>query len=268
MHLTKSRLEGLTDGIFAFAMTLLVIGLNLPDKATLVQSTEFATNFLFSLYSDFFHYVLAFLILGAFWLIHHVELHPVQRMNRMFVWLNLGISSVCCHASLLHLIFGRFPRCTARGDRLRAQPLCNRNGDVPAMEVCHRKRPSGGNGNGPRVRPPGRRPNHGSSVGLTRRGAYRPGGDHVEHDSIPGHTVCPVYRHPHGKRGKTVTLNRNASGKYGDQGKGDQASFPQRPSDHRDSSDLSAAWSSPLDSCAERSSLSPADKSDEKSGKN
>jgi uncharacterized membrane protein len=90
MYLTKSRLEGLTDGIFAFAMTLLVIGLNLPDKATLVQSTEFATNFLFSLYSDFFHYVLAFLILGAFWLIHHVELHPVQRMNRMFVWLNLG----------------------------------------------------------------------------------------------------------------------------------------------------------------------------------
>jgi uncharacterized membrane protein len=90
MHLTKSRLESLTDGIFAFAMTLLVIGLNLPDKSTIVLSNGFAANFLLSLYSDFFHYVLAFLILGAFWLSHHIELHPLQRMNRIYVWLNLG----------------------------------------------------------------------------------------------------------------------------------------------------------------------------------
>jgi uncharacterized membrane protein len=90
MYLTKSRLEALTDGIFAFAMTLLVIGLNLPDKATLVQSTPYVSNLLYSLYSDFFHYVLAFLILGAFWLSHHVELHPIRALDRMFVWLNLG----------------------------------------------------------------------------------------------------------------------------------------------------------------------------------
>ncbi len=81
MHLTKSRLETLTDGIFAFAMTLLVISLNIPEKAALVQSTGFATNLLFSLSSDFFHYVLAFLILGVFWLGHHIELHPVSHLK-------------------------------------------------------------------------------------------------------------------------------------------------------------------------------------------
>lgn len=90
MYLTKSRLEALTDGIFAFAMTLLVIGLNIPDKASLVQSTPFVTNLLVSLYSDFFHYVLAFLILGAFWLSHHVELHPLHSIDKIYVWLNLG----------------------------------------------------------------------------------------------------------------------------------------------------------------------------------
>ncbi|MDO9324695.1 MAG: TMEM175 family protein [Methanoregula sp.] len=89
MHLTKGRLEALSDGIFAFAMTLLVIGLNLPDKATLVQSNEFALHFIFALSSDFFHYVLAFLILGAFWLSQHQQFHSVRVPDKIFIWINL-----------------------------------------------------------------------------------------------------------------------------------------------------------------------------------
>ena len=88
-HLTKGRLEALSDGIFAFAMTLLVIGLNLPDKATQVQSNEFALHILLSLYSDFFHYVLAFLILGAFWLSQHQQFHSVRVPDKTFIWINL-----------------------------------------------------------------------------------------------------------------------------------------------------------------------------------
>jgi uncharacterized membrane protein len=71
-------------------MTLLVIGLNLPDKAAIVPTQVYATNYLFSLYSDFFHYVLAFLILGAFWLSHHIEVHPLRSLDRIYIWLNLG----------------------------------------------------------------------------------------------------------------------------------------------------------------------------------
>jgi uncharacterized membrane protein len=88
-HLTKGRLEALSDGIFAFAMTLLVIGLNLPDKATLVQSNVFAMHFIQSLYSDFFHYVLAFLILGAFWLSQHQQFHSIRVPDKIFIWINL-----------------------------------------------------------------------------------------------------------------------------------------------------------------------------------
>jgi uncharacterized membrane protein len=90
MHLTKNRLETLSDGIFAFAMTLLVISINLPDKSRIVQSQAYATHLLLSLSSDFFHYVLAFLILGAFWLNHHIVIHPVKTLDRIFIWLNLG----------------------------------------------------------------------------------------------------------------------------------------------------------------------------------
>jgi uncharacterized membrane protein len=88
-HLTKSRLEALSDGIFAFAMTLLVIGLNLPDKAATVQTNQYAMHALLSLYSDFFHYVLAFLILGAFWLSQHQQFHSVKVPDKTFIWINL-----------------------------------------------------------------------------------------------------------------------------------------------------------------------------------
>jgi uncharacterized membrane protein len=90
MHLTKGRLEGLSDGIFAFAMTLLVIGLNLPDKTSIVQTPEFAAHVLSSLSSDFLHFLLAFLILGAFWLAHHVQYHSIRHIDRVFVWINLA----------------------------------------------------------------------------------------------------------------------------------------------------------------------------------
>jgi uncharacterized membrane protein len=89
ISLTKSRLEGLSDGIFAFAMTLLVIGLSVPDQANLVQSNEYVIQTLFTLHYAFLHYVLAFLVLGAFWLGHHAQLHPVKYIDRTFVWINL-----------------------------------------------------------------------------------------------------------------------------------------------------------------------------------
>jgi uncharacterized membrane protein len=87
--LAKGRLEALSDGIFAFAMTLLVLGLNIPEKSTLVQSNAYALQVLLSLRSDFLHYVLAFLILGAFWIGHHIQLNSVRGIDKTFVWINL-----------------------------------------------------------------------------------------------------------------------------------------------------------------------------------
>ena len=88
-HLTKGRLEALSDGIFAFAMTLLVISLSVPDKATLIPSNAFALQALINLYSGFVHYALAFLILGAFWLSQHMQFHSVRTPDKIFTWINL-----------------------------------------------------------------------------------------------------------------------------------------------------------------------------------
>ncbi|WP_321507273.1 TMEM175 family protein [uncultured Methanoregula sp.] len=87
--LNKVRLEALSDCIFAFAMTLLVISLSVPDTATLVPTNAYALQVLVNLYSGFVHYALAFLILGAFWLSQHIQFHSVRAPDRIFTWINL-----------------------------------------------------------------------------------------------------------------------------------------------------------------------------------
>lgn len=110
MYLTKGRLEGLSDGIFAFAMTLLVVGLSLPDKSAIVQSTGYATALLVSLESDFLHYVLAFLILGAFWLSHHSQLHLVKSVDRVYIWINLSMLLCVALLPFTTSFSGDFPK--------------------------------------------------------------------------------------------------------------------------------------------------------------
>jgi uncharacterized membrane protein len=87
--LTKNRMESLTDGIFAFAMTLLVVGLNVPDKAAQIQSNEFVLHTILSLRGDFLHYVIAFMILAGFWLSHTIQYHHIRVVDRRFIWINL-----------------------------------------------------------------------------------------------------------------------------------------------------------------------------------
>ncbi len=108
--LTKGRLESLSDGIFAFAMTLLVVGLALPDKSRIIQTNEFAVDLIGSLQSDFFHYILAFLILGAFWIGHHLMLHPVKRIDKVYVWLNLATLMFVALLPFSTSFSGDFPR--------------------------------------------------------------------------------------------------------------------------------------------------------------
>jgi uncharacterized membrane protein len=63
----KARLEALSDGIFAVAMTLLVLDVRLPDSFTPRDSGELVRGLL-DLGPKFLPYVLSFLVLGLRWL--------------------------------------------------------------------------------------------------------------------------------------------------------------------------------------------------------
>jgi len=81
----KNRMEALTDGIFAFAMTLLVLNMILPSDAAITQTSRAA---LFSLLPAFYHYIIAFFILVAFWMGHHAQFSMVHHIDKNFLLLN------------------------------------------------------------------------------------------------------------------------------------------------------------------------------------
>jgi len=63
----KGRLDGFTDGVFAFAMTLLVVNLDLPQDFSPTTSDELLAA-LARLGDPFIAYIVTFLVLALFWL--------------------------------------------------------------------------------------------------------------------------------------------------------------------------------------------------------
>ena len=86
LRVEKNRLESLTDGIFAFAMTLLVTSLILPRSAFV---TDTAFQALVSLIPDFYHYIIAFFVLAAFWTAHHLQFSNLKFVDRNFMSLSI-----------------------------------------------------------------------------------------------------------------------------------------------------------------------------------
>jgi uncharacterized membrane protein len=82
----KNRIEALTDGVYAIAMTLLVLGVEVPR--TMEESVP-AAQLLISLIPDFFQYILAFIVLAVLWTFHHEQFHHIRFIDRHILWLNI-----------------------------------------------------------------------------------------------------------------------------------------------------------------------------------
>jgi TMEM175 potassium channel family protein len=65
--ISKSRLDALTDGVFAFAMTLLVVKFDLPEDFHPQSPAELISGLL-GLGGTFIAYIVTFLVLATFWL--------------------------------------------------------------------------------------------------------------------------------------------------------------------------------------------------------
>jgi uncharacterized membrane protein len=86
--LGKNRIEALSDGIFAIAMTLLVLELHIPDLPPNAPNVQVAPA-LFKLWPKFLTYAVSFISLGVYWIGHHNMYHAIRRADRVLLWLNI-----------------------------------------------------------------------------------------------------------------------------------------------------------------------------------
>jgi uncharacterized membrane protein len=85
-RLRLDRLAGLSDGVIAIAITILVLGLEVPSVHE-VPEKELGHFVLDSLH-PMIGFVLSFLLIGTYWLIHHAIFHYLTHATRIFVALN------------------------------------------------------------------------------------------------------------------------------------------------------------------------------------
>ena len=85
--LTKNRLEAFSDGVFAIAITLLVIEIHPPTPA----EGESLARALWEQWPHYLGYFLSFLVLGVMWLNHHRIFEPARRVDGIVLVLNLNL---------------------------------------------------------------------------------------------------------------------------------------------------------------------------------
>src|SRR3989337_3802688 len=82
------RLSSFSDGVFAIAITLLIIEIKIPvlhgatDEALIHSLSQMSLKFL--------GFLISFGIVGHYWSVHHRIFGYIERYNATFVWINMA----------------------------------------------------------------------------------------------------------------------------------------------------------------------------------
>lgn len=86
-ELTLERLKGLSDGVVSIVLTLLVLGIEVPE------GHDFSREGLFTFLSKFEYqltvYAVSFVLIGGYWVQHNVMFHYFRNATRGLLWFNL-----------------------------------------------------------------------------------------------------------------------------------------------------------------------------------
>ncbi len=88
---STDRVKALSDGIFAIAMTLLVLDV----KEAAQQAGSFSQQ-LQPIITKLFPYTISFLILGIYWTGHHSQFFFIKCTTRIHLWLNVVLLMFVC----------------------------------------------------------------------------------------------------------------------------------------------------------------------------
>jgi uncharacterized membrane protein len=79
------RIEAFSDGVFAIAITLLIIEIGVPH----VVGTESLSEKLVELWPSYLGYAISFLVIGTVWANHHNRFRLISRSDHILLFLNI-----------------------------------------------------------------------------------------------------------------------------------------------------------------------------------
>ncbi len=112
--LELDRVVNFSDGVFAIAMTLLVLSLHVPLTLDTKYSGQALDTHLWHEFRDvlpnLFGYALSFAVISRTWLAHHRAFRVIERIDHTFIDLNLMMLAFVALAPFPTEVFGAYPQ--------------------------------------------------------------------------------------------------------------------------------------------------------------
>lgn len=109
--MNKARFEAFSDGVFAFAITLLALGFVLPELHT--PSNHSLAVAILRLWPNLIAYALSFSVIGLMWQNHHALFRLVQHVDRRTVFWNLLLLAATVLIPFATTTLGSYPTLSA-----------------------------------------------------------------------------------------------------------------------------------------------------------
>ncbi len=103
----RDRIINLSDGVFAIAITLLILDVRVPDIPESSVAAELPAALL-ALWPKYLGYLLSFVGISTFWVIHHSIFRSIAAYDRGLLYLNFVFLTVVAFVSFPTSLLGEY----------------------------------------------------------------------------------------------------------------------------------------------------------------
>lgn len=129
-----SRLEGLIEGVFAIAMTILVLDLKINSG---IESANISQFLLSNVAYNLFVYIGSFIILGTLWVAINFQQGLLAQLNRPYLWANIFYLMTICVVPFSASLVASYPNSQASISFFAINLLCTSLGQLLTTETAH-----------------------------------------------------------------------------------------------------------------------------------
>jgi uncharacterized membrane protein len=107
--LGTGRVEALADGVFAVAMTLLILDVRLPPEPHARTQAEVLLA-LRGLWPQAVCYGMSFVTIGTLWVAHRTSIHYIRRSDRPLLWINIVLLIFVTTIPFMTSLVAQYPK--------------------------------------------------------------------------------------------------------------------------------------------------------------